>query len=47
MTSTPPVDADASGATLIREYRRVWIALFVMLAVAGGLWGYFFVQLGL
>ena len=41
------LDADSSGATLIREYRRVWLALFVMLAVAGGLWGYFFVQLGL
>jgi sodium/pantothenate symporter len=41
------LDADSTGATLIREYRRVWIALVTMLLVAGGLWGYLFVELGL
>ena len=41
------LDSDASGATLIREYRRVWWVMAAMLVVAFGLWGFFFVRLGL
>ena len=39
--------AAANRAMLIHESRGVWMAFTAMLVVAGGLWGNFFVQLGL
>lgn len=38
---------DSTGATLIREYRRVWLVMLTVVVIAAALWGFFFVRLGL